>query len=83
MAWYLAGSAVYTADGTEAIWSTDYSPGATVPNSGIYKCRGCNREVTSNKGDPFPPQSHHTHTAAQGTIRWRLLVWTDTQGSRG
>lgn len=39
MAWYVDSSHVVTANGTEAVWTTDYDPGATVPQSGIYKCR--------------------------------------------
>lgn len=81
MAWYVAGTNVLTCGGTEAVWKTDYSPGSTVPQSGIYKCGGCKKEITSNHGDPFPPQNHHQHTAAQGAVRWRLLVWTNTTGN--
>lgn len=80
MAWYVQGTAVETCNGTESIWRTDYTPSQTVPRSGIYKCGGCKREITSNAGDPFPPQNHHQHTSSQGSIRWRLLVWTNTQG---
>jgi hypothetical protein len=54
-----------------------HSPGSTVPHSGIYRCQGCGREIASNGGDPFPPQNHHQHATAQGTIRWRLIVFAD------
>lgn len=81
MAWYVAGTNVSTCDGSEAVWKTEYGPAQTVPLSGIYKCQGCKREVTSNEGDRFPPQNHHQHSAAQGSIRWRLLVWTNTSGN--
>ena len=80
MAWYVDTNSVLKVGGTEAIWTTDYNPGATVPQSGIYKCRACNREVTSNANDPFPPQNHHSHPQSQ-PIKWRLLVWTNTAGS--
>jgi peptide methionine sulfoxide reductase MsrB len=53
MAWYVDKTNVKVANGTESVWTADYDPGDTVPQSGIYKCRSCKREVTSNKGDPF------------------------------
>jgi hypothetical protein len=81
MAWYVAGTNVQTCNGSEAVWTTDHGPAQRVPQSGIYKCRGCNKEVTSNAGDIFPPQNHHQHSVAQGPIRWRLLVWTNTAGT--
>lgn len=61
-------------------WTTIYNPADTVPVSGIYRCLGCNREITSNENDPFPPQNDHQHTAAQGKIRWKLNVRTNTTG---
>lgn len=51
-----------------------HEPGAQCPYSGIYRCEGCGREVTSNGGDPLPPQNHHQHSYAQGRIRWRCVV---------
>lgn len=53
-----------------------HSPGQKVPQSGIYRCAGCAAEIAANFPDPFPPQNHHQHTAAQGTIRWQLTVAT-------
>lgn len=79
MSWYVDSANVVIADGSEAIWTTDYDPGSTVPQSGIYKCRSCRREITSNYGDPFPPPSHHSHAPAE--VKWRLLVWTNTSGA--
>ena len=81
MAWYVTGTAVNPCEGSESVWKTDYNPGASVPVSGIYRCRGCKREITSNFRDPFPPQNHHQHNAGQGAIAWRLLVWTNTDGT--
>lgn len=63
-------------------WTASYTAGNTVPFSGIYKCLGCNKEITSNKGDPFPPQNKHQHTALQGKVSWKLIVRTDTEGNR-
>ena len=50
------------------------SPGTSTPYSGIYRCEGCGSEIASNAGNPLPPQNHHQHSQAQGTIRWRLIV---------
>jgi hypothetical protein len=80
MAWFIDRQHVLTAEGTEPVWRTDYAPGDIVPLSGIYRCQACRKEVTSNAGDPFPPQNHHQHPQA-GAVRWRLLVWTNTTGS--
>lgn len=79
MAWYVDGSSVIEATGAEKIWTTDYDPADTVPQSGIYKCRVCRKEVTCNEGDRFPPQNHHQHPQL-GPVKWRLLVWTNTTG---
>lgn len=66
---------------SKAHWTTTYGPGDTVPVSGIYKCLGCNKEITSNEDDPFPPQNKHQHTAVQGKVRWKLIIRTDTAGN--
>jgi hypothetical protein len=47
---------------------------AQTPASGIYRCEGCGRCITSVHPHPLPPQNHHQHTQAQGHIRWRLIV---------
>ena len=52
-------------------------PGEPVQHSGIYRCRGCGREIAANEEDPFPPQNHHQHTLEQGDILWQLVVATD------
>lgn len=61
-------------------WIRLYSAGDTVPVSGIYRCKGCKREITSNKEDSFPPQNHHQHATSSGKIEWQLIVRTDTNG---
>lgn len=80
MAWYTASSKVQSVVGDGPHWAKIHHPGDIVPMSGIYRCLGCDCEVTSNEGDPFPPQPGHTHTPAQGSIRWRLNVRTNTKG---
>lgn len=80
MSWYSDNSVLKKIDGSKEWWTTEYGPSETVPVSGIYRCLGCNREVTSNKNDGFPPQNHHQHSTAQGKIRWKLNVRTNTEG---
>jgi hypothetical protein len=53
-----------------------YTPGTATPHSGIYRCEGCGKNEVSTHAHPLPPQNHHQHTAAQGAIRWRLVVAT-------
>ncbi len=52
-----------------------HEPGSLTPFSGIYRGEGCGQECTSASHHPLPPQNHHQHAAAQGSIRWRLAVW--------
>jgi hypothetical protein len=52
-------------------------PATAAPRSGIYRCVGCGREASSTEGHPLPPQNHHEHNLAQGTIRWQLIVYAD------
>ena len=52
-----------------------HEAGEKTPYSGIYRCTGCDKVVTSVSTHPLPPQNHHQHTAAQGRIRWQLAVW--------
>lgn len=61
-------------------WDNIYKPSDQVPHSGIYKCTGCNKEITSNKGDKFPPQNHHQHGSVLSSIQWKIIVFTDTAG---
>ena len=42
--------------------------------SGVFRCEGCGRWVTSVYPHPLPPQNHHQHLPQQGRIRWRLIV---------
>ena len=80
MSWYIDASRLKKADSGKSWWTTTYHPGESVPRSGIYRCLGCNKEITSNDGDPFPPQNHHQHSESQGKIRWKLNVSTNTTG---
>ncbi|AZE48259.1 hypothetical protein C4K04_2586 [Pseudomonas chlororaphis] len=61
-------------------WSKAYGISATVPASGIYRCIGCGDEITSNKGDKFPPQNRHQHADQKAEVLWQLIVKTQTKG---
>lgn len=76
MAWYIDSSRVLKSTGKPHYWSERYSPGNTVPVSGIYICTGCEREIAANKDDPFPPQNTKQHPAKHGQIEWELLACT-------
>lgn len=52
-----------------------HTPGSDAPYSGIYRCNGCGYEVASNEFQPLPTQSHATHPASLGAIRWQLVVF--------
>jgi len=64
----------YLAQSQHGNFDTLHSPGASVPDSGIYRCEGYGKEISHTKNSTLPPQSHHQHTAAQGSIRWRLIA---------
>jgi hypothetical protein len=64
----------YLTQNNDAAFDQIHNAAAATPYSGIYRCEGCGHEVTSVSGHPLPPQNHHQHTRAQGTIRWRLIV---------
>jgi len=59
----------------DAAFDAVNGPAATTPNSGIYRCEGCGKEIAANAGNPLPPQNHHRHSGSQGAIRWRLIVY--------
>ena len=51
-----------------------HNPGTSAPYSGVYRCEGCGGEAVVDQPRILPPQNHHQHQAAQGAIRWRLIV---------
>ncbi|WP_300006066.1 protein L [uncultured Cedecea sp.] len=57
------------------VFDTEYKPGDTCKYEGIYKCTGCDKEVTIANGKTIPPQNHHQHSVSQGNIRWKLFVY--------
>lgn len=80
MAWYVDSNSIEKVKPEKQWWNETYKPHDQVPVSGIYKCTGCKREITSNKGDVFPPQNHHQHPTTVGSIKWKLIVRTNTNG---
>jgi hypothetical protein len=72
MALYKYSQVLQAMDNTE--FDKLYPPGATTAWSGVYRCEGCTREIVHTVSHPLPPQNHHQHTAAQGQVRWRLVV---------
>ena len=73
-------SVLKNVEASQPWWKETYGPGNTVPVSGIYRCLNCNKEVTSNEGDPFPPQNHAQHPCGSA-IKWKLNVRANTSGS--
>jgi hypothetical protein len=72
MAWYK--NPAYLTQVNFSGFDALHSPGTLAPYSGIYRCEGCGKEAVSTLGHHLPPQNHHQHTYAQGSIRWRLIV---------
>lgn len=72
MAFYKYGNYLTQEQGPE--FDTVHTPNTVTPYSGIYRCEGCGRSATFVMGNNIPPQNHHQHTAAQGAVRWRLIV---------
>jgi hypothetical protein len=61
-------------------FSTIHKPGHKVTWSGIYKCKNCGWEITSNmhpEDDIFPP---HNSSNPCKNAEWKLHVVTDTKG---
>lgn len=54
MAWYTE-AAHLQAEKVTQVWTDTHGPAEKVQTSGIYRCKGCKREVTCNKNDPFRP----------------------------
>lgn len=79
MALYTDESVLKKVLGNKVWWTTKYSPNDKVPVSGIYCCVNCEREVTCNEGDGFPPQNHTQHAAGK-PILWKLNIRTNTTG---
>ena len=51
-----------------------YAPGTVVPVSGIYRCRGCGREVALAKGSALPLHAQHDHGFESGPASWVAIV---------
>lgn len=75
MALYKNGG--YLGQSNSEAFDVDHKPGEKPPNSGVYRCMGCGREIVAEAERSFPPQNHHQHTTNQGSIRWRMIVYAD------
>jgi hypothetical protein len=73
-------SLTYLAQSNHTNFDTVHCPGAKPADSGIYRCVGCGLEISHNANNSRPPQNHHEHSTAQGTIRWQMIVCAQTQG---
>jgi hypothetical protein len=69
----------YLTQSSDDAFTKDFKPGEQPVHSGIYRCPGCGREVVAEEKKQLPPQNHHQHTAAQGLVRWRMIVYADHQ----
>ncbi len=65
----------YVGKSSDAAFDKEHKPGEIPPHSGIYRCTGCGREIVAENSRTFPPQNHHQHTASQGLIRWKMIVY--------
>jgi hypothetical protein len=72
MAHYKYGAFLQQENGNE--YDTLHEPGEKTSFSGVYRCEGCGKSVTSIRERPLPPQNHHEHLLNEGRIRWRLVV---------
>ena len=77
MAKYRYSTHLHKSDSTA--YDVEWKPGQKPVNSGIYRCTGCGHEVVAEKERSFPTQNKHQHTAEQGEIRWKLLVFVESK----
>jgi hypothetical protein len=72
MAWYKYESVIEknAHENFDKLWK----PGETLPDNGIYRCKGCGDEIASNKGVQLPSQNHRQHSPQQGAICWKMIV---------
>jgi hypothetical protein len=64
----------YLSKSDHSAFDGSHAPGISAPYPGIYRCTGCGKEIATAAAHTLPPQTHHTHTAAQGRIAWQLTV---------
>ena len=58
----------------DAAFDVLYNPGSVPAYSGIFRCNGCGHEVVGEHTRSLPPQNHHQHSPAQGSIRWQMTA---------
>jgi hypothetical protein len=64
----------YFSESTDQAFDFVADPGTITRWSGIYRCEGCGKAITSVSGHTLPPQNHHQHSLINGPIRWRLAA---------
>ena len=62
---------------SEGAFTKEFKPGDTPDHSGIFRCKGCGREVVAETSRTLPPQNHHQHNNSQGEVRWKMIVFAD------
>jgi hypothetical protein len=71
---------------THAEFDKTHSPGERTSCSGIYRCRGCGREIVHTTDKSLPPQNHHQHTLRRRFDRWQSTSasgWAAESGNCG
>jgi hypothetical protein len=58
-------------------FDTVHVPGDLAPQSGIYRCDVCGREIAIAEDHALPSGSHPKHRN-YSNIRWRLLVFAES-----
>ncbi|HMN41124.1 MAG TPA: hypothetical protein PKE29_09780 [Phycisphaerales bacterium] len=59
---------------SDAVYDKALPAGTAAPKSGIYRCDGCGHEITVLEPALLPGDDHHSHTAQQKAVRWKLIV---------
>jgi hypothetical protein len=65
----------YFSHSSEEAFNQLYEAGETPRYSGIYRCTGCGRETVAEAAGPLPETNSHKHSAMQGPMKWRLIVY--------
>lgn len=63
----------YLTQSNDAKYDSEFSPGTTASNPGIYRCTSCGDEIGIAKGHTLPPQNQHQHSSG-ASVKWKLIV---------
>ena len=67
----------YFQTSTAAVFDDVHQPGSAAPQSGIYRCNGCNGELVVQQDSPLPDGGRHRHDAMCGPVAWKLIAHAD------